>query len=65
MSNSTKLMVDSVIVDNHPLLVNRLVVEVVVNVVNVNVGHLDVVELVDVELVVGMSNQGTCDSCVL
>ena len=58
-------MVDSVIVANHPLLVNRLVVEVVVNVVNVNVGHLDVVELVDVELVVGVSNQGTCDSCVL
>ena len=56
---------DSVVIDNHPALVNRLVVEVVVNVVNVNAGHLDVVELVDVELMVGMSNQGTCDSCVL
>ena len=54
-----------VIVDNRPLLVNRLVVEVVVSAVNVNVGHLDVVELVDVELMVVMSNQGTCDSCVM
>ena len=58
-------MVDNVIVDNRPLLANRLVVEVVVNVVNVNVGHLDVVELVDVELMVEMSNHGTCDSGVL
>ena len=56
---------NKIMVDNHPLFVRRLVVAVVVNVVNVNVGHLDVVELVDVELMVGMSNQGTCDSCVL
>ena len=56
---------DNVVIDNHPLFVSRLVVEVVMNAVNVNVGHLDVVELVDVELMVGMSNQGTCDSCVL
>ena len=40
-------------------------IEMVVNGVNVNVDHLDVVELVDVELVVEMSNQGTCDSRVL
>ena len=58
-------MVASVIVDNHPLLVNRLVVEVVVNVVNVNVGHLDFGDVIYVELVAGMSNQGSCDSCVL
>ena len=51
---------DSVIVDNHPVLASKHVEEV-----DVNVDHLDVVELVDVELVVGMSNQGTCDSCVL
>ena len=46
--------------DNHQVFVNDSV-----NEVDINVDHLDVVELVDVELVVGMSNQGTCDSCVL
>ena len=48
-----------------PINVNRLVIEMVANGANVNVDHLDVVELVDVELLVEMSNQGTCDSRVL
>ena len=54
------LTMDSVIADNHPVLANEHVVEV-----DVNAGHLDVGDVVDVELVVGMSNQGTRDSCVL
>ena len=52
-----------VIAGNHQVRVDELVEEVDVDVV-----HLDVVELVDVELVVqviGFVNQEICESCVL
>ena len=41
------LTMDSVIADNHQVLVDEPVEEVGVNVVEVNVGHLGVVELID------------------
>ena len=56
---------DSVIADNHQVRVDEPVEEVDVNVVEVNVGHMDVDGLVDVELVVqviGFINQDICES---
>ena len=53
-------MMDSVIVGDHPVIASRHVEEV-----DVNVDHVDVGDVFYVELVVGMSNQRTCDSCVL
>ena len=65
---SMSLAMNSVIVGDHPVLLDEPVEEVDVIVVEVNVGHMDVDELVNVELVVQVVrfvNHEICGSCVL